>query len=96
MASDPRYGLTVTASDVEDVEQGDGLARGRRPDVGPLGVGDDRHVGRDRGPQSLERRHAGGTEGLEERQVRLDRSRVGQGRLEDERREPLDPGQVRD
>ena len=34
----------------------DRLARGRRADVAPLRVGDDRHVGRDRGADALERR----------------------------------------
>ena len=54
----PRYGLTVTASAPRTVEQRDRLAGGRRADVAALRVDDDRDVGRDRGPDPLERGHA--------------------------------------
>ena len=78
----------------EPVEQGDRLAGRRRPDVAPLGVDDDRHVGRQRRPQALQRGHALRPERLEEREVRLDGRGEWDRRFEDQPGERLDTGKV--
>ena len=70
----------------EPVEQGDRVARRRRADVGPLGIDDDRDVGRDPRPDPLEGGHPVGAERLVEGEVRLDRGGARSGRLDDQHR----------
>ena len=67
----------------ETVEQGDRLARGGRPDVAALRVGEDGQVRRETRADPLEGGHPGRPERLEEREVRLDRGGVRGGRLDD-------------
>ena len=82
----PRYGLTVTASAPEAIEQGHGLAGRGRADVAALRVGDEREVVRQRGPDPLEGRDAGRAERLEEREVGFDGRGVRACGLDEQRR----------
>ena len=90
IASSPRYGLTVTASAPEHVEQRDRLAGGRGADVAALGVGDERDVRRDQRAQPLERGDPRRPVRLEEGEVRLHRGGVRERRLDDQAGEALD------
>ena len=79
----------------ERVEERHGLPRDGIGDVAALGVGDDRHVRRDGGPDPLEGSDAGAAERLEEGDVDLDRGCGRGGRFDQQARETLHARQRR-
>ena len=95
MASSPRYGFTVTASAPRASNSAAACRSRGRADVAALRVGDERDVGRDEGPQPLERGDARRPERLEEREVGLHRGGAREGRLEQQPREALDAAERR-
>ena len=79
----------------EDVEERDSVAGRGGPDVGPLGIEDDRDLRRDPRPDPLQGGQPRRPESLVEGEVRLDRCSERPGGLDQQAGEPLDAGDVR-